>query len=243
MESKMIDFGYATMPVGFSKCLSNCFYNVTIDIYATPDFTERYISMFLSEDDYILVTARRKEHINYRELGQFELLDAIFSEGDYFHSFLIAKNMFYDERGSLVKLIALLYEERGNIHIWNPTFEELFLPLIQDDLDKGSDSHWQSLQEIQQNHSTDLDIYDVVLTNQVDYEIEVEWDKGEVFTTVVYYALLKHIFLVEDEKYPEIPGSKRTIQAYKELFDDHLNRRVDMDRWRKKYRLKDPRRR
>lgn len=241
MASKIIDFGYAAIPRGFSKHLSNCFDVVTIDIYATPDLTERHIPMFLSEDDYVLVTAKRKEYVDYRELGRFVLLDAIFSEGDYFHSFFVAENIFEDERGHSVKLIALLYEERGNIHIWKPSFEELFLPLIQDDLEKGLDSHWKSLQEIQQNCSEDLDVYQITLANQADYEIEVDWDKGEVFTTVVYYALLKHIFLVEDEKYPEIPGSERTIQAYKELFDDHLNGNVDMDRWRKKYRLKDPR--
>ncbi|MGG3235590.1 hypothetical protein ABEP17_19375 [Priestia flexa] len=242
MVSKMIDFGYGCMPEGFSKDLSNCFNVVTIDIYATPDFTERYIPMFLSEGDYTLVTAKRKEHVTYRELGRFEVLDGIFSKGDYFHSFYIAENTFKDEMGSTVKLIALLYEERRNIHIWNPSFEELFLPLIQDDIRNGNDAHWRSLLEIQQNLSKDLDVYEIALANQVDYEIEVEWDKGEIFTSVVYYALLKHIFLVENEKYPDIPGSKRTIQAYKELYDDHLNGRVDMDRWRNKYRLKDPRR-
>lgn len=242
MVSKMIDFGYGAMPVGFSKHLSNCFDVLTIDIYATPDFTERYIRMFLSEGDYTLVTAKRKEHVNYRELGQFELLDAIFSKGDYFHSFYIAENIFIDKKGITVKLIALLYEERGKIHIWNPSFEELFLPLIQDDVEKGVDSHWRSLLEIQQKRSKDMDVYEIAHTNQVDYEIEVEWDKGEIFSTVVYYVLLKHIFVVEDEKYPDIPGSERTIQAYKELYDDHLNGRVDMDRWRKKYRLKNPRR-
>lgn len=239
--SKMIDFGYGCMPAGFSKYLSNCFDVVTVDIYATPDFRERYIPMFLSENDYIMVTAKRKEHVTYRELGQYEILNGIFSKGDYFHSFYIAENVFKDNKGKTVKLIALLYEERGNIHIWNPFFEELFLPLIQDDIKNGVDSHWRSLLEIQQNRSKDLDAYEIVIENQVDYEIEVDWNKGEVFTTLVYYSLLNHIFLVEDEKYPDIPGSERTIQAYKELYDDHLNGQVDMIRWRKKYKLKDPR--
>lgn len=62
-----------------------------------------------------------------------------------------------------------------------------------------------------------------------------------MFTTVVYYSLLNQIFLIEDEKYPNLPGSERTIQAYNELYDDYLNDRVDMVQWRKKYRLKDPR--
>lgn len=230
------------IPEGFSQHLSKCFDEVTIDIYATPDFTDRYIPMFLSEGEYVLVTAKQKKHVNYRELGKFEILNAIFSKGDYFQSFYIAENIFENKDGATVKLIALLYEERGIIHIWNPYFEELFLPLIQDDINKGVDSHWRGLLEIQEKRSKDLDVYEIALANQVDYEVEVEWDKGNIFTSVVYYALLNHIFLVEDEKYPHIPGSERTIQAYRDLYDDYLNGRVDMTQWREKYRLNDPRR-
>ncbi|MFF6016207.1 hypothetical protein [Lysinibacillus fusiformis] len=233
MVSKMIDFGYGSMPKGFSEHLTSCFDLVSIDIYATPDFTGGTLIMFTSEDDYYLVTAKGKQHVNYRELGKYELLDAIFSEGDYYHSFYLAKNIFTNDSGRKTKLIALLYEERGKIHIWNPSFEELFLPLIEDDIENGNDTHWRNLQEIHQNRSIDLDVYDITLKNQVDYEIEH-------FTTVVYYALLKHIFLVEDEKYPSIPGSDRTLQAYKDLYDDHLNGCIDMGAWRRKYNLKNP---
>ncbi|PIJ98089.1 hypothetical protein [Lysinibacillus sphaericus] len=240
MDSKIINFGWR-LPEGFSKNLGNCFDMVTIDMYATPDLTERHIPMFLSEGEYMLVTAKSKGRVDYRELGQFTILDGIFSKGDYFHSFFIAENNFDNMNGKNVKLIALLYEDRGIIHKWNPFFEELFLPLIQDDINKGVDSHWRSLLEIQQNCSLDLDVYEIVLANQVDYEIDVDWNKGEIFTTVVYYALLNHIFLVENEKYPGIPGSARTIQAYRDLYDDHLKKQVDMDQWRAKYRLRDPR--
>ncbi|WP_279620599.1 hypothetical protein NQ126_010015 [Priestia megaterium] len=238
MASKIIDFGHGVMPKGFSPSLSSCFNLVPIDIYQIPDFTGGTLILFSSEDDYILVTPNRKEHINYRELGRYELLDAIFSKGDYLHSFYIAENIFTNKQDKKVKLIALLYEERGRIHIWNPTFEELFLPLIEDDLNRGIDAHWRGLQEIYQNRTKDLNVYDIVLNNQVDYEIEVR--SGLNFNTVVYYALLKHIFLVEDEKYPEIPGADRTLQSYEELYNSHLNSCVNMIKWRQIYNLKNP---
>lgn len=239
MTSKMIDFGHGTMPKGFSERLSSCFDLIPIDIYATPDFTGGTLVLFFSEDDYILVTAKGKEHVNYRELGRYEMLDAIFSKGDYLNSFYIAENIFINKKGKKVKLIVLLYEERGKIHIWNPSFEELFLPLIHDDLDKGVDSHWRSIQEIHQQRSPDLDVYKICLQNQVDYEIEDSID-GLDLTTVVYYALLKHIFLVEDEKYPTIPGSNRTLQAFNDLYNDFRQGRVDMEKWRQSYNLKSP---
>lgn len=242
MVTKMIDFGDGFMPKGFSKELSNCFDVVTVDVYATPDFKEQYIPIFLREGDYTLVTATRKEHVSYRELGCFEVLDGIYSKGDYFHSFFIAENIFKNYKGISVKLIALLYEERGRIHIWNPSFEELFVPLIQDDIRNSNDAHWRSILEIQQKRSKELNVYEITISNQVDYEIEVEGGQGEVFSTVVYYSLLKHIFLVEDEKYPSIPGSERTVQAYKELYNDYLSGKVDINRWRTKYQLKNPRR-
>ncbi len=237
MESKLIDFGHGYMPRGFSERLASCFGLVTIDALATPDFKDLTFPVFLSEDDHNLVTSKGIQHVNYRELGRFELLDAVFSKGDYFHSFYIAENIFAG-KGGTVRLVALLYEERGRIHIWNPTFEELFLPLICDDLDNDTDAHWRSLQEIHERRSRELDVYAIALQNEVDYEIC--WDKGETFTTVVYYALLKHIFLVEDEKYPTIPGSDRTLQAYEDLYCDYVNDRVDLARWRKKYNLKNP---
>jgi hypothetical protein len=63
------------------------------------------------------------------------------------HSFYIAENIFTNMLGTKVELIALLYEERGKIHIWNPSFEELFLPLIKDDINNESDTHWRSIVE------------------------------------------------------------------------------------------------
>lgn len=237
--SKTIDFSEGFLPKGFSERLYECFDIVSIDALATPDFSDLSIPYVLSEDDYILVTPKGKEHITYRELGNFELLNGIFSEGDYVHSFYIAKNVFGNKQtGVPVKLAALLYEEKGKIHIWNPTFEELFLPLILDDLENKDDSHWRNLQDIHQSRSLDLDVYSIVECNDVDYELEgmcTPW-----FNTTVFYSLLNHIFLIEDEKYPAIPGSNRTLKAYKDLYDDYLNDCRNMDKWRSAHRLKNP---
>lgn len=242
MNSKMIDFTEGFLPKGFSKQLEECFDIVSIDALATPDFSDLSIPFVFSEEDYILVTPKGKELITYRELGNYELLNGIFSEGDYVHSFYIAKNVFKNKlTGAPVKLVALLYEERSKIHIWNPTFEELFLPLIIDDLENQTDSHWRSLQEIHEFRSLDLDVYTIVESNDVDYEIESIGNQGNLcFNTTVFYSLLNHIFLIEDEKYPTIPGSNRTIQAYKDLYYDHLNDCVDIDKWRNAHRLKNP---
>ncbi|PIC81634.1 hypothetical protein CSV75_07655 [Sporosarcina sp. P18a] len=95
MESIMIDFGKGIMPNGFSERLNSCFDLVSIDIYATPDFRGGTLPLFFSEGEYYLVKAKGKEHINYRELGRCELLDAIFSKGDYLHSFYIAKTSIF----------------------------------------------------------------------------------------------------------------------------------------------------
>ncbi|RWQ72567.1 hypothetical protein [Bacillus cereus] len=237
--SKTIEFAHGAPPKGFSEHLKNYFELVSIDAYMTPDFIDRSLPILFSEDDYVLVTAKRKEHVTYRELGRFELVDGIFSKGDYVHSFFIAKNIFNNKQtGKSVKLAALLYEERSKVHIWNPTFEELFLPLILDDLENDTDSHWRSLQEIHQFRSFDFDVYNIVECNDVDYEI-VSID-NLCFNTTVFYSLLNHIFLIEDEKYPDIPGSNRTLKAYKDLYDDHLNDCVDMDKWRKAHHLKNP---
>lgn len=239
--SKMIDFNEGVLPLGFKKHLTRCFDLVSTDIYASPNYIERSFGLFLSEGDYMLVTAKAKEHVNYRELGSFELLDGIFSKGDYLDSFFIAQNVFINKDNKKVKLISLLYEERANIHIWTPYFEELFLPLIRDDLENGVDSHWKSLQEVQQECYLELDVYEIAQNNQVDYEIEgTNGLNSPYVSSVVYYALMKHIFLIEDEKYPTIPGSIRTLQAYQDLYDDHLHNRVDMEKWRKKHHLKDP---
>jgi len=238
--SKMIDFGLG-LPEGFSKHLNWCFELLTTDIYASPGYIERPLNIFFSDDNYTLVKAKGIERVTYRELGNYELVDAIYSKGDALHSFFLAENVFINKFGIKIKLIALLYEERANIHIWNPAFEELFLPLILDDLANGKDSHWRSLREIQQMRSSDLDVYNIVLKNQVDYEIEETYSPYSPYlSTVVYYTLLKHIFLIEDEKFPTIPGSDRTLKSYKKLFDDHLHNRVDMDKWRQKYHLKNP---
>jgi hypothetical protein len=237
MVSKMIDFGYGVMPKGFSKSLTSCFDLVTIDMYATPDLQDKHLVMFFSESDYFLVTARGKKFVNYRELGSYELLDVIYSEGNYLHSFFIAENIFTNLQGIKVKLIALLYEERGNIHIWNPSFEELFLPLIKDDIKNKRDSHLRNLQEIYQNLINELDVCDIAYRNQVDYEIE-ECRLG--LNTSIYYALLKHIFIVENEKYPQIPGAYRTLKSYIDLYNDYLNNCVNILEWRQTYNLKDP---
>ncbi|MFB5690589.1 hypothetical protein [Bacillus cereus] len=238
--SKTIDFSEGLLPKGFSKRLFECFEIVPIDALATPDFSDLSIPYVLSEDDHILVTPKKgKEHITYRELGNFELLNGIFSEGDYVHSFYIAKNVFKNKQtGAPVKLAALLYEERSKIHIWNPYFEELFVPLILDDLANDTDSHWRSLQEIHQCRSLDLDVYSIVESNGVDYEIEGLCTPA--FNTTVFYSLLNQVFLIEDVKYPDIPGSNRTLKAYKDLYDDYLNGCKDMDRWRSAHHLKNP---
>jgi hypothetical protein len=231
----MIDLGNGVLPKGFSERLADCY---SPEIYATPDLEDGDYVWFISENNYVLVTPKEKKSINYRELGSYELVDAIFSEGDYLHSFFIARNIFLDETGKKVKLIALLYEARDEIHIWNPAFEELFLPLIKDDLYNGTNSHWKSIQEIHLERSRDLNVYDIVVENQVDYEIALEDFRGISISTVVYYALLKHIFLVEDEKYPSIPGADRTLQAYRDLYADHLKGSVNMIKWRQIYNLK-----
>lgn len=236
--SKMIDFGYGLMPQGFSSCLTNCFNLVNIDIYSTPDFTDGTIIEFSSEDDYVLVTAKENKHVGYRPLGRYELLNAIFSKGDYYHSFFIAENIFDGPEGKPVKLIALLYEERGKIHFWNPTFEELFVPLIRDDLNNAIDTHWRNLQEIHKQADSELNVHDIALQNNVDYEIEGY--KNMYFTTSVYYALINHILLVETEKYPDIPGADRTLIAYKDLYDEYSRGNKDLDNWRRKYNLKNP---
>lgn len=236
--SKIIDFGYGIMPRGFSNILNDCYDLVDIDIYCTPDFSGGTLILFSSEDQFVLVTAKGKKNITYYELERYELLNAIYSDGDYFHSFFIAENIFANPTGTKVKLIALLFEERGKIHFWNPTFEELFLPLIFDDIENSTDSHLRGLQEIHQKGDPKLNVYDIVVKNNVDHEIE--GFQGMNFTTVVYYALMNHIFLVETEKYPTIPGGLRTLIAYKDLFNDHLNDCVDMIKWRKRYNLHDP---
>ncbi|USK62296.1 hypothetical protein [Peribacillus asahii] len=234
--SKMIDFGYGRMPEGFSRRLSSYFNLVSIDIYATPDFTGGTIIEFSSEDDYVLVKPKGMHHVNYRPLGRYELLNAIFSKGDYYHSFFIAKNIFNDPTGRPVKLIALLYEDRNKIHFWNPTFEELFVPLIRDDLDKGTDSHWRNLQEIHEQGDPELNVHDIALQSNVDYEIEGY--NNMYFTTCVYYALINHILLVETEKFPDIPGADRTLKAYKDLYDEYRSGNKDLDNWRRKYNLR-----
>jgi len=237
--SKIIDFGYGYMPQGFSRRLTSCFNLVNVDIYSTPDFIDRTIIEFSSEDDYVLVTPKGKQHIDYRPLGRYELLNAIFSKGDYYHSFFIAENIFDNPRGRPIKLIALLYEERNKIHIWNPTFEELFIPLIRDDLNKGIDTHWRNLQEIHKLADSELNVHDVALQSNVDYEIEGYKNMYlTYFTTSVYYALINHILLVETEKYPDIPGADRTLKAYKELYDKYNSISKDLDNWRRKYKLK-----
>lgn len=134
-------------------------------------------------------------------------------------------------KGKLVKLIVLLYEEKDKIHIWNPAFEELFLPLIKDDLENNTDLHWRSLQEIHQNRSENLDVYSIVQRNGIDYEVASV--DGLYFNTTVIYSLLNHIFLFEDKKYPDIPGSNRTLKAYKDLYDNHMYKRIDLEKWRK----------
>lgn len=209
-------------------------------MYSTPDLTDRTIIEFLSEDNYVLVTPKGKHHVNYRPLGRYELLNAIFSKEDYYHSFFIAENIFKDSKGRRIKLIALLYEEWNKIHIWNPTFEELFIPLITDDISKGTDKHWKNIQKIHNLADLELNVHDIALESYVDYEIGGYKNMDSTyFNTTVYYALINHILLVETEKYPTIPGADRTLKAYKELYCKYNSSSKYLDNWRHKYNLKD----
>ncbi|MED1791406.1 hypothetical protein P4V54_01855 [Brevibacillus nitrificans] len=239
MISKIIDFAYGAMPPGFSTGLSECLYQVDVDIYMTPDFSGGTLYMLTSEENYILVKATGKEHVTYRQLGTYELLEGIYSKGDYLHSFYLANNVFKNKQNQTVRLIALFYEHRGRIHVWNPTFEELFLPLILDDLETGTDAHLRSIREIHRNRSKNSDVYAIAVRNQVDYEIGDVVD-GLGVSTVVLYSLLNHIFLVEDEKFPHIPGADRTLKAYEELHDEYERDCVDMTKWRQRNHLKNP---
>lgn len=50
----------------------------------------------------------------------------------------------------------------------------------------------------------------------MDYEIDVEDLSSLFINTLVYYALIKHIHLVVDEKSPLIPGADRTLESYED---------------------------
>lgn len=237
--SKIINFSDRTTPNGFSELLNIHFDLTSMESYGLSGYKDTILPFLSYDSDHVLVTARDKKHIKWRELGEFQILDGIFSEGDYVNSFYVVKNIYIDEKtNETVRLVSLLYDEKGKIHIWTPAFEELFLPLIIDDLNNETDSHWKSMLEIHQRRSLDLNVYDIVQRNNVDYELEGV--DGLSFNTTVFYLLMNHIFLFEDTKYPNIPGSNRTLKAYKDLYDDYLGKCVDMDKWRRNQYLKDP---
>lgn len=234
-----IDFPLGIFPEGFSEKLKKGFNILTIDMYATPNFTDEYIMEFSSEESYFSKKLDKIKHVDYRELGRFELLEGLYVEGEYINSFFIAKNEILNEKkGRNDKLAVLLYVEKNNFYIWYPWFEELFLPLIEDDIKNKTDKHLRNLKAIQIDCHEDFDIGILVKESHVDYEIEHSITEG--FHTGVYYSLLKHIFLMEDEKYPSIPGSKRTIQAYEELFKNFSEGDTNLDGWRSKFHLNNP---
>lgn len=233
-----IDFPTWSFPQGFNKKLKSSFNILTIDMYATASFTDEHIMEFTSDENYVLKRQGNTEEVGYRELGRFELLDGLFVDGDYFDSFFIVKNEFQNGRNQKVTLAALLYVDRNNFHIWYPWFEELFRPLIEDDIKNNTNKHLINLRAIQRDCSKDLDIVDIVINSNVDYIIE--HSITGCFNTGVFYSLIKHIFIMEDEKFPAIPGSKRTLEAYEQLYNNYISGNPNLDEWRTKYRLDNP---
>lgn len=233
-----IDLPAWNFPSEFSGLLKTGFNIITIDFYASGTLQDEYILEFASEETFVIRKGEiyKKSHIE--EFGRMKLLEALYNEKEYFHSFFIALNEFVDKRGNKVKLASLIYEFRNSITIWTPSFEELFIILIQDDIDNNHEVHLNNIRFIQDNCTFEVDFTNLVVDSHVDYVLY--HDKVECFNTAVYYSLMNYIFLLEDEKYPEIPGSRRTLDAYEDLYSSYKNKRIDIEAWRAKHLLKNP---
>jgi hypothetical protein len=243
LNTKIIDTGYGCFPTGFSELLLESFNPRHIDALATKDLTDKFIPYFESVQDFYLVKAKNKKekHVTYYEIGEFYVLDVIYSKGDYIHSLMTVRRELENENGSSSEVIGLVYDEKGKLYAWYPTFEELFLTLILDDLENQTAQHLKSIHEIQKHLHDDIDVHSVAVKNAVDYDIVRQCFHSDIpIPVVAYYSLIKHIMNVEDQKYPKIPGSVRTLNAYGDLFKLNIKDKNEVIKWRQKYLLPDP---
>ncbi|WP_286230269.1 hypothetical protein [Neobacillus mesonae] len=230
-----IDLGIG-LPKGFSALLAE-FYSVChVDALCTKNFTDEFYDVFYHDKEYFIDKASFEEPQirTKRELGRFMVLEALYVPGAYINSCFIVHQEDVD-------LVTLIYDEGGKLHIWYPWFEELYHPLIHDCIEFNNDSHLEIIKEVYDNLDFELNVGPIIKQHDGDTEIcRQTFERDIPFPSFIYHALIKHIMLFEKRKYPLGQGALRPFKAFEDLYESYIKDDVDLEKWRRDYKLDDP---
>ena len=197
-------------------------WDLKFEVLEKPIF--RYIGPVVVDDK------TEKEMYEYGDIGiEEEVEEYICVAGDTYENKVLITRCGWE--GRCVSLVFMMREgikEREVMHIWAPTFDELYSAFANDPY--GASLHLKILEELivkigeGESFSTFemVDKYDPC--KDVDDD---EWVFGRfprdsvVFHPAVYYALMRQIMISEDKVYdkPYHDGRKRPLKGYKEYLE------------------------